>query len=468
MKQKLLIYILAVFVTNYTAGQVTTIEFDFSNKTIDSNSGFNKLRQGDFYKLKINCINLNVYRVEIDTKDSMVYKPLDFAPMISGVSGLGALFESASRTLTSIKLDTIPRQEKIKTNGDSDNKNRDLDLQKLKGYATKFDSLSTEGKELGKGIEELESRVNLRLAESRLISISALKPVDLDFISTIDKEYLIISQSVVALSKKFKEDAKAFNTFIENIKDTTGLLNNINELKSAVKELGAAISKLDSSSNLTYRNKLKAKLFEYVNNSSVTYESLPIQLTKDVSHIDIKVIPIDSGSRLPSYHSRLAIPSKQNWFWAVGTGGYISGLYDETYSLRGTKVNDSTSYYSIVREDVDTVDATKTKPTKEFGASINLKVGYRLPCAPDVGFHVSLGSGFSFTKDIRPRLMLGVGTSFGYKHRLTIDYGWIAGYTERLSRAYQLSDNLPEAVERVTVSKVQHSWFLSLGYVFTL
>ncbi len=462
MKQKLLIYILAIFVTNYAAGQITTIEFDFSNKTVDTNSNFNKLRQGDFYKLRINCINLNVYRVEIDTKDSMVYEPLDFTPMISGVSGLGALFESASRALTSIKIDT---ELFIETS----NETRDLDLQKLKGYATKFDSLSTEGKELGKGIEELESRVNLRLAESRLIEISALKPVDLDFISTIDKDYLTISQSVVALAKKFKEDAKAFNTFIENIKDTTGLLKNINELKSAVKELSAAISKLDSSSNLTYRNKLKTKLFEYVNNSSVTYESLPIQLTKDVSHIDIKVIPIDSGSRLPSYHSRLAIPSKQNWFWAVGTGGYISWLNDEIYSLVGSQTNDSTVYYSIIDErDVQKKDSTKARKGLEFGAAINLKVGYRLPKADWFAVHGSVGTGFSFTQNVRPRIMLGTGFSAGYKHRITFDIGMIAGYTDRLSKAYTLTDILPEKVESVTVSRTQIALYLGLGYVFTL
>ena len=442
--------------------QQTDINYNFSNHSYTENSKIKKLKQGDFYRLKIDSINLNVYRVEVETKDSTTYKPIDFSSFISHGASLSSLLKTVSGSLSSLALpDRYKSIEAKEIAGDT--------IKNL--FKKTYDTILKENENLmnlGKRIDKEKSIVELRIKKAGLIDISQLEKIDFEFIQKELASFEGIHADVKKQKAKVDEIAEVTNALIAEYDTIEKYKKLVTELTKAKNDLVKAINKLDANSNETYRNKLATKLYDYVNNSETTYTSMPIQLTKDMANISFKIVPIDSGSRLPSYHSTLNVPGTRQWYWAVGAGGYYSNLYDEHYSLSGVQLTDSTAAYEVISEDVNPADTSESVYSKEFGASVGLKVGYRLRSCPGIGFHGSLGSGFSFTKNVRPRLMLGIGASFGYKHRLTLDAGWIAGYTERLSRAYSGGITIAEPVERVTVSKVQHGYFIGVGYVFVM
>jgi hypothetical protein len=480
------IYLLALIVLLHTSlfGQkTTTIHYYFPSKTIKDCTDLNNLKEGDFYRIQIDSINLNLYRVELASKDSSVYKPIEFTRLTSGVSSLSELFKNARMSLQSISLPTemqdvlnYPDEKGI---GMNNLNNIDTSLltranlikYQLALYQRNFNTLSHKGKEQSETISSIESAISLKMKKARLKNVGLSEVIRIEYVDTLEVRFPKITADVDSVLKDYSIEKTNFENFLKEIdaKDTIGVLKDIKAVEKSVSDIGEALNKLKSNSRKTKFDKHISLLYDYVNNSDPTFRSMPIQLTKDITHVEFSIIPIDSGSRLPSYTTRLKLPSKQYWYWAIGTAGYVSGLYDENYSQRGVQINDSTVNYSIVNEaDMDKNDTTKFINTREWGAAINLKVGYKLPCYPDLGLHISIGSGFSFAKEVRPRIMLGGGVSYGHKHRLTLGGGFIGGNTFRLSKAYELNDVLPQRAESLTISKFQHSWYASLGYVFTL
>ena len=208
-------------------------------------------------------------------------------------------------------------------------------------------------------------------------------------------------------------------------------------------------------------SKLAGKMVIIANNSDSKYTSLPLQFSKDQTTLKISITPHDSGNTLPSYHTQLTFPVHKKSYLAIGPGLYSAGFSNESYSIKGQAISDTSNGYTLVPEH---------KGSPEYGVSILLhygtKFGYKRASNGIGGIHFSAGTGFSFTNPIKPRILLGGGLSFGDRHRLTLDAGLAFGYVDRLSRAFQVGTVYSEKPESVTISRMQYTGFYSVGYMF--
>ena len=85
----------------------------------------------------------------------------------------------------------------------------------------------------------------------------------------------------------------------------------------------------------------------------------------------------------------------------------------------------------------------------------------------NLSIQFSFGPGVSITNKLRPRFLIGGGFSYGNKHRVALDVGFIIGEVNQLSR--QVSKwGVNDSTSKLTVSDIKIGGFLSLGYHFNL
>lgn len=196
-------------------------------------------------------------------------------------------------------------------------------------------------------------------------------------------------------------------------------------------------------------------------NERRTYESMPFRYVAGQKKLTVFITPIKPEAGLQSYAADVAFPAQRRFYFGVGTGLYVSGLYDEAYSTQPRRgASDTAVSYWLVDEE----------PSRsETGFATLLKAGAKLGGSMDwLGGHVSFGPGISVGSTVRPRLMGGLGLSAGRTHMLTLDAGVITGRVERLSKTLTMTDGYTEAPAQPTVSVGAGSWFVGLGYLFRL
>jgi len=103
----------------YTATDIPKIEFDFDRR--DSIRIPNKIRQGEFYQLKITGINLNQYIVVLQNKDTVYSKPLEFPTFgsisLSNLTGLvnSLPVKSSIMNISEVQMAKNPKKDSINT-----------------------------------------------------------------------------------------------------------------------------------------------------------------------------------------------------------------------------------------------------------------------------------------------------------------------------------------------------------------
>ena len=83
-------------------------------------------------------------------------------------------------------------------------------------------------------------------------------------------------------------------------------------------------------------------------------------------------------------------------------------------------------------------------------------------------FLFSLSPGISVTQIIRPRLGLGIGWGTGKRNIGTINVGVLLGLNEELVSEYSIDSSYIIEPSNITSLYLTGSFFLSLGYTFTL
>ena len=189
------------------------------------------------------------------------------------------------------------------------------------------------------------------------------------------------------------------------------------------------------------------------------YYSLPLQFTKEQTFLSISITPRkkeDAGpeNKNQSYSTRLTFPFSKKGYNVTGISYYVSGLYDETFSIQ--KPTDTTSIY-------------KSEPTssREVGISVMYKAGGKI-IKDWFGAHASIGVGASIANNVRPRILLGGGLSFGTKHMISVDFGGIAGMVDRLTSAVVVGKeySVKQVPSPITKQVLETSCFFSVGYLF--
>lgn len=76
MKKILFVFLFALLGVVYAQKEIKTITLDFESKEFDKEieSNLKKIKPGDWYQLEINNINMNLYTVNFEKKDSIIPK----------------------------------------------------------------------------------------------------------------------------------------------------------------------------------------------------------------------------------------------------------------------------------------------------------------------------------------------------------------------------------------------------------
>lgn len=421
-----------------------------------------KLKKGDCFVVEIKNINLNLYNVTINSQDqnksTAVELPLPGTSTLN-FDNLNKLTSNFNTTISSTKKDSIKKSDKelaslkfikIKTfeNTDKpcDDSKAKLDQlsQKIKQLYTIYDNKKTDLyihrlKKLSISNDQDEYNCYEELENIKTIR-NDLNELNLS-LNQIMIEYEIC---INTLSKEAKENA-TFKEYDKNFKAISAELVKLSE--EFRKQISAEeVEKLLSSIiNLT---------------SNTTFVSTPLQFTKEQTKLTVEITPKAANSTLQKYtYGPYIFPTDYENYWTVGTSLYYGfGFKNERYSSIGTTTAGVTTY-TLVEE---------PQESGELGIAALLRCGKKFSNLNLIGYHFTLGTGLSIEKNPRPRLLGGIGLSFGNTHNITIDIGALAGYVDVKSNAVNTSDLFTEKPTNLTVTKLKFGGFLSVGYMYKL
>jgi hypothetical protein len=499
MKKLLLVF---TFLNSFSLAfsqEIHTIRLDFEKNCFypEDINALNTLKKGDLYQLKVENINMNLYKVVFNKKDTIIVSNLTFPTFdlvsLGGITDLLAKinFETLSTISLPSTILSVDIQNKINNQGqylltdsefdylmselksknllNSNNlkviiksrilKDKDeliIKSQVAKNYKQDIDSLSL----------TIQKKIFSYLVLDKNMPYYNLLSGNIDF-----DNVLLSAESIRArlkiLSEEIKKEQSNYTKFIsaDNIKK---FISEDNELREADKALMETFTKLISDVDKLYESINSEKVASWIkelifkeNNSSSTYTSLPQQLNGDQTKLNIQFVPIKEEYALPFYQTEIQFPQRKRFYVGVGMSFYYTGFKNESYSTEATILNDSTTNYQIVDE--------KHKKG-ELGLTTLIHFGWK-PCYYDKNkdwFAVNLvmGPALSITKAIRPRVVVGGGLAFGRKNMLTINGLFTGGYVDKKSEVYRTKTVYNNKPENITVSKLEGAVGISLGYIY--
>ncbi|MCG2589517.1 hypothetical protein [Rhodohalobacter sulfatireducens] len=462
------------------------VKFDFRSRSYITIP--KKIRKGEFYQIQIDSINLNQYRLEIESSDTVYNTALNFPTFgtldLSTLSGLVSslvvessyqkeieevvealdkvsltegtkintsfnLFETYSDKPIKDLQDEIDAQEKVKNT----RKEIEARVALVKAQTTKFEAKLKLAKDAieNKKFDYMTYRILRQTGEQA----DGYKPnvrSDLEDFEEYRNELKGLKRRVETEIKSLAEFAERseIKVFLNN-DENIDLKDKVEKSKKTLAEANSKTSKaisLISTENVG--KQFKSILNLYQTNS---YTSMPIQYNGGKAEVRIKFIPKDSTSGLQSETLPPVRFPKRGFYWSVGPSVYFSGLSNERIGIETIQVSDSTSRYSLLRE---------SELKNEIGASVLLRSGYKWDSG--FGLHSSVGTGLSLGEEVKPRLLYGLGISLGHTHNLSIDFGGIAGYVKRVSDNADFDREYPEKPSLI-INELKGSWFVSAGYI---
>ena len=441
------------------AKPIKEIVFDFKHKTIDMGS-MNNILKGDFYFITIKDINLNLFKVSLTSTDTVLTKLLqtptfgnlfssfsfdDVSKLITGIVNFTSMSpadtSSSSVRLMSVKKPLDKSAALLNTIHDrmNEEKNR-LELNEIiaRAILQQFENLKIYLLKIRYKSYLLENETSEFDIDDMLMKISGVRiPLTALLTSVLEnrRDYAIFSQENEDVISKDKQ----LNANDKLISDTyKQFLENLSKAQEAVSA--------DSINNLL----LSTAALQ--NNKTSIYTSIPQQFSGEQSKIQLFIVQRDEKTNLQDYSTQIIFPIKFRHYVTIGISLYCSSLKGDAYSLQNTSPD-----YKLVKENINEA---------EIGFTTLMRFGTKFWKGDFVGAHFSIGPGVSLTDKIRPRLLFGGGFSFGNTHMLALDFGGIAGYINRLSKAYDISKTYKDKPENVTVSYMKVGGFVSLGYIY--
>lgn len=447
---------------NHSGKTPIVINLDFTEKKFENLDRLEELKKGDLYQLRIKNINLNLYNVLIENKDSLIKTDIPLFPFdLMNLDNLSKIIAELS------PISTISESTKIGFGGDVAltkdsiiSKNRIIERMNLE---SKFLLTIKDSIYYSKiSIDSLQFSMNKR-ALSYIVENN-----NSDYYNYLKSSFNMenalkstekIRMKIKGILDKLKESFLKYQTFYTENKAIIDKTINLNKRN---KEINEAYAKAIESINNVYTSIDANKVYTWFNslillenNNSGEYLSLPMQKAGDITNFKIKVVPKKSEYGLSSYQSNLQFPTYTKPYLGIGMGFYISTMYNEAFSINSTKVDTVTSY-NVIDE----------KPLhSEIGFATLLYYGVRFNNS-NCGIHLTFGPAFSISNKISPRLAVGGGFSFGKKQMLTVDFMAIAGYAERLSKVYSVDGIFTVQPQNITVSKLKYGGAISFGYIY--
>lgn len=455
----------------------TEMEFDFEKKKFADPSKFDNLKRGDFYKLKITNINMNLYKISVDKSDSVIKSDLktpDFgmfnidalvklAAGLSPFGGIAAAFDNEiSRTLKSRNdyMQAIELPEDLVStpaNPIADQMNKEKE--QIQDFSARLTTIKAEIDAINFDVAKylLASKIELKSSANT----TALGNGSFNFSNALLRIEKVRSD-IKALQTEASRKKNDYDKFYEANKKKIDADKDYKENDGKIKDAYAAVIKSCEealvSTNAEKANQLLSLIVLQDNNASFEYNSIPMQFNGDAGSLKITISPRSDDFKLQTYKTELKFPKPLLTYVGIGMSFYLSGLYDNAYSIKTLKI-DSLTTHALVEENV-----TKN----EIGTAFILRYGRKFDENTPVGVHVSFGPALSISNKVKARVVLGGGISFGKKHMIVIDGGFIGGYVDRLSKAYNnyATEFYSEKPEQTTVSVLKASGFASIGYMY--
>ena len=463
------------------------IHFDFKEKRFFNLDALEKLKRGGLYQLVITNINTNLYQVSIDKTDSLEPQTFNFPTFAGlGTDGLSTLMAniiksggSISSGIANMKADMMAITESESSPGSIKTKNRDEEktvlnrkleiLKRIESMNVYLKNTTHSLENISNSIAEINQKVILAVIQERLefktperIRVSPyLDPLKgladlLSEIETCQGDLKKMKDGMFGALLAYEDYMFANEDLV--LKDDS-LKNAGVRVKKNYADLYARIGEFQEKFNPENVNKILSALVNICNNRDNEYISLPQEFTKDRTSLSLNIEPRDTSLKLQKYHTDLIFPLKPRWFFGVSSGFFASWLYDEAYSVSSTRISDSLTHYTLVAEN---------SGKWESGIAAMVHAGWKPFKKADLYIQGGFGPGVNISSKVRPRLLVGVGLAYGKKHKFLATAGMIFGFSERLSKAYETQKIYTKEPGNVTVSVMKGSWFVSLGYVFSL
>ncbi len=427
---------------------------------------YNRLKKGQFFRLKIDNVNTYLYDVSVanDDVDTSVELPaslldlLDFGGIKSSLGNLNSVSEVVKKFIA-ISADASIQAydpDRIQTAAGLKKYFAGLKSETKLAFAT-IGTLNTEVDEI---FVKAESFQNTMTTVER--NIFGAVPTKQD-VKGVLVSFNQAKTDILELKEKLIKENVQFLTVLETNKETIAKNKDLKASSAEIKKVYDAL--LKSSDNLIAQlsaenyGKFSGVLIGVLNNLDFSYTTLPMQRYSDFNEVVLTLKPRDKNAKLSGYSTVLRIPDIEKSFWGVSTGFYVTGNPEKNYSVV-ERVENGQSLYDFLEEDTAKV---------ELGINTMIRYGRRIGEILDTPtfWHFGFGAGLSIDQRFKPRLMAGTGLAFGNKNKLLIDVGAMHMYYDTLSKAYTPESNtvLPEDF---MVNAMKINGYVSIGYLISL
>ncbi len=452
------------------------IEFNFKTKKITGINN-NKFNKGEFVNIIVTNYNPQLYKVSIDSKDSIVAQPNDtgylgllfntdkFATILTGLV-VGGGIEPKSEPNQNVPFSKPRSNNEPQNDNFYQIENINIEKEKKEKKEKEIDAILNNNIktiiELQKTYTKLKGEIdddililNKEIANRNSYDYILKEPSELkqEVTSSIDK---FVHYRKVSQTKKveiFEEYTQfKFSEPLYKIDSSSQPLRiKHNFIDSAYKLVLSNYVNIDTSFSTDNLSKLYTKLIK-ITEHETKFTSLPIYITADTKIINLSVTPIESSTSLSTYKTSIALPQYQSKVYGVTTGIFLSGLKNLTYSNK--RLTDST--YSLIEDGqgrIQTGVNTLAFVAKQTGK----KADY-------VG--LSFGAGISLESKPKPRILLGASYVTGEKNKFVISFGIVAGFVNELSAAFSTTAVYKDVAANYQKDVIRTSSFFSINYSF--
>lgn len=458
--------------------QPKKVVFNFETKKFCVNE-LEKLQESDFYQLHITNLNGNLYKVSMDTKDTISEQKVNvptfggfdldnLSKVIAGITSFSAELTGATVSLSGEEFELkgkkstksskpLSKQEQVRNTAILDAKKLiENTKKKLLGLKEKIFKLKVD-------IDELVFQTEYYIRKSDVEFESQIAGSGLH-LSTFNMSTLInaIGQKRAALILLNSEIGTEHGKYIDDMKphlltlvDNASLKASDESINKSFEEFNKTVGAALDSINADKMGAVISRIILRENNRKYEYLSPPIQYSGGVGILKFTITPRSDDGLLQSYSTSIKFPLRNKPVTVLGAGFYTALLKNEVLSVAGTKNGTDTSY-SFVKED-------DRKGEIGVYASINraLPIGKK-----NTFLNITVGPALSLSDKVRPRIIVGSGLSFGKRNMLTIGVGGITGYVDRRSKLLETVQTFNVKPESGIVSKLGFGGYVNIGYQY--
>ena len=302
MKKKVINSFIACFliffsINSFSQG-IKEIKIDFLDKTVNTNE-LDKIKEGDFYRLVIDHLNLNLFRVQVNYSDTILSKPLETPTFASfeldaltkTISSLSDLSTSVVKSRSDLNkaLDTLKNIILRFTENVKDEKN---DYNRLKGRINQENVCLKNITDTLKKISYKLDNLKLSIYLFKLNSLRLKGSDDSLNLKGAVNQSLGIRSGIMRLKAESNENKNKFSSdyekYGEDIRKKEDIKTAISALNEAYDKLITALDKAIEEVNADNINTLLSQVVFIENNSNKTYKSVPMQFNGNKQSLNTK------------------------------------------------------------------------------------------------------------------------------------------------------------------------------------